>query len=432
MKNRNCKRSIFRLFATVLFLMPLIVQAQEEELDGQNLEQYLIMAAENNPELNSLFKEYLAALEEVVQEGALPDPQLDFGYFIQPIETRLGAQRATASIQQKFPWFGTLDARQDVAAEKARMKLNMFNLTKKQMYRDIRILYNELYYIQTAIKITEENLELLESFKGISEVYFESGKAGFTSVLQVEMEEEELSSKLEFLKESELPLLTEFERLINQDLQEPIAFPDSLWEEQLLLEKQEIYAQILKNNPHLIHLVHKINIEEYEVEVAEKKGMPSFSLGMSYTNITPRTGLQPQITLPDNGQDAIMFPRVGISVPIFRGKYKAMRNQEVLEKEAAILRKENAENELLTELEQLYRDYLDAERRIVLYKRLSSIANQSLNLLQSELTTGQTDFFEIIRMQRQLLNYYLKLEKARIEKNNNVYRIKYLMGISYE
>ena len=432
MKNRNYRRTLFRLFMTVLFLVPSISQAQEEELDGQNLEQYLIMAAENNPELNALFKEYLAALEEVVQEGALPDPQLDFGYFIQPIETRLGAQRATASIQQKFPWFGTLDARQDVAAEKARMKLHMFNLTKKQMYRDIRILYNKLYYIKAAIEITEENLELLESFKGISEVYFETGKAGFTSVLQVEMEEEELSSKLEFLKESELPLLTQFEQLINQDLQEPIAFPDSLWEEQLLLEKQEIYAQILENNPHLIHLIHKINIEENEVEVAEKKGMPSFSLGMSYTNVTPRTDLEPEMALPDNGQDAFIFPRVGVSVPIFRGKYKAMRNQEVLEMEAAILRKENAENELLTELEQLYRDYLDAVRKIALYKRLSTIADQSLDLLQTELTTGQTDFFEIIRMQRQLLKYHLELEKARTEKNNNVYRINYLMGVSYE
>ena len=412
----------------LLFVLPSISQAQEEELTNENLDQYLITAAENNLELKALFNEYLAALEEVVQEGALPDPEVDFGYFIQPIETRLGAQRARASLSQKFPWFGTLDARQDVAAEKARMAHHMFNLKKQEIYRDIRILYNKLYYINAAIELTEENLELLQSFKGISEVYFESGKAGFTSVLQVEMEEEELRSKLQLLEESELPLLTEFEQLLNEDLQEPLAFPDSLWGEELLLEKQEIFNKILQNNPYLMHLMHKINIQKQEVEVAEKKGMPSFSLGMSYTNIAPRDDMQ----LPDNGRDAFIFPQVGVSIPIFQGKYKAMRKQEVLETEAAEFRKENAENELLTQLEQLYRDYLDAGRRITLYKRLSGIAKQSLNLLQTELTTGQTDFFEIIRMQRQLLDYRLKLEKAKTERNNNVYRIKYLMGESYE
>lgn len=415
--------------AVALILLPVFTMAQEEEaIAPEYLHPYLIKAAENNAELKALYKEYLAALEEIPQVGALPDPQAGFEYFIHPMETRLGTQIFMASLSQEFPWFGTLEAREDVAAEKARMALHMFNLRKKELYRDLRILYNKLYYLHVQIEVTEENLELLESFKKIAEIYFESGKAGFTSVLQVEMEEEELLSKLQFIRESEAPLLTEFEQLLNEDLKEPLAFPEQLWEEELLLEKEEIFAQILEDNPYLKHLVHLINIEEYELEVAEKEGMPSFSLGAAYTNIAPREDM----AVANNGQDAIMFPRLGVSLPIFRGKYTAMRKQEMLEKEAAELRKENAENELLTELEQLYRDYLDAQRKIKLYTRLSGIAEQSLELLQTELTTGKTDFFEIIRMQRQLLSYRLELEKARTDKNNNVYRINYLMGKNYE
>jgi cobalt-zinc-cadmium efflux system outer membrane protein len=104
----------------------------------------------------------------------------------------------------------------------------------------------------------------------------------------------------------------------------------------------------------------------------------------------------------------------------------------VLQQEAVEFRKENLENELLTELEQLYRDYLDAQRKVALYQRLTTIARQSLSLLQTELSTGQNNVFEIIRMERQLLNYSLELERARTEKNNNVYRINYLMGQKYE
>jgi outer membrane protein TolC len=153
-------------------------------------------------------------------------------------------------------------------------------------------------------------------------------------------------------------------------------------------------------------------------------GLPSFNVGVSYTNIAPRTDME----LPGNGQDAFIFPQVGIRVPLYRKKYKAMQKEAILQQEAVTFRQENVENMLLTELEQLYRDYLDGQRKVALYKRLSTIAQQSLDLLQTELATGQNDFFEIIRMQRQLLNYRLELERARTERNNNVYRINYLMG----
>ena len=416
----------------VFSLVPLLTQAQEKGPVEQYLERYLLLAGENNPELKALFNEYLAALEEVTQEGTLPDPQLSFGYFIQPVETRVGAQRATASFSQMFPWFGTLDAQERVAAERAKARLQAFEDAKLDLFREVKITYNDLYYLQVAIRITEENLDLLESFKGIAEVYFESGKSGFSSVLQVEMEEEELQSRLEYLQDSRLPLITEFEQLLNTDLQEPVSFPDSLWEEQLSLEKEAIFDTILAENPRLEQLTYEAKSFEEQLEVAKKMGLPSFTLGMSYTNVAPRTDLEPGMNIPDNGKDVFLFPQVGIRLPLYRKKYKAMQKRAVLQQEAVEFRKENLENELLTELEELYRDYLNAQRNIELYQRLTRIARQSLDLLQTELTTGKSNVFEIIRMERQLLNYRLELERARTEKNNNVYRINYLMGEKYE
>ncbi|WP_017732292.1 TolC family protein [Nafulsella turpanensis] len=439
MENKKDRKITAWFFVLVFSLVPLLTQAQEEISPGMEedpsmeyIHDYLVTAAENNPELKALFNRYLAALEEVKQEGVLPDPQLSFGYFILPVETRVGEQKANASFSQMFPWFGTLDAKQRVAAERARIALHLFNVAKAELYRDIRITYNELYYLEKAIAITEENLKLLESFKGIAEVTFESGKAGFSSVLQVQIEEEELQSELEFLLDSRLPLLTEFEQLLNTDLEEPVDLPDSLWEEQLLLEKSEIYEEILATSPHIVHMRHEAQVHEYEAEVAEKMGMPSFTLGTSYTYISPRTNLESGMAIPDNGQDVFMFPQLGIRLPIYRKKYKAMKKEALLRQEAVGFEIENLENELLTEMEQRYRDYLEAQRKVELYTRLTTLAEQSLRLLQTELATGQNDLFEIIRMERRLLNYRLELAKARTEKNNNVYRIHYLMGEQHE
>jgi cobalt-zinc-cadmium efflux system outer membrane protein len=432
MENKIYRKITAWLFVLAFSFLPLLTQAQEENPVEQYLDPYLVLAAENNPHLKALFNEYLAALEEVKQEGVLPDPQLSFAYFIQPVETRVGPQRATASFSQMFPWFGTLDAQERVAAERAKARLQAFEDAKLALFREVKVTYNELYYLQVAVEITEENLELLKSFKSLAEVSFESGKAGFSSVLQVQLEEEELQSRLEYLQDSKLPLVTEFEQLLNTELQEPLSLPDSLWEEQLTLEKKAIFDTILAENPRLEQLAHEAKSFEEQLEVAKKMGLPSFTLGMSYTNVAERTNLEPGMAPPDNGKDVFLFPQVGIRLPLYRKKYKAMQKKAVLQQEAAGFRKENLENELLTELEQLYRDYLDAQRKVALYKRLTTIAGQSLNLLQTELATGQNDLFELIRMERQLLNYRLELERARTEKNNNVYRINYLMGEKYE
>ena len=428
MKIKRYIKLILRLLMITWFLLPLVTQAQENEPAEQHLSQYLILAAEHNPELKALFNEYLATLEEVTQEGSLPDPQLSFGYFIQPVETRVGAQRATASISQLFPWFGTLDAQEQVAAERAKVRLQAFEDAKLELFKEVKVTYNDIYYLQAAIEITEENLELLESFKGLAEIYFESGRSGFSSVLQVEMEEEELESKLAYLQDSKLPLVTEFEQLLNTKLQEPVFFPDSLWEEQLVQETSEIFDTILAENPRLEQLTHERRVYEKQVEVANKMALPSFNIGISYTNIAPRTDLEQGMELPNNGQDAFIFPQVGIRLPINRKKYKAMRQEAVLQQEAVELKKENVENKLLTELEQLYRDYQDAQRKVGLYRKLTRISRQSLSLLQTELSTGQNNIFEVIRMERQLLNYRLELERARTERNNSVYRINYLTG----
>lgn len=406
------------IMAGLLFL-PLINQAQERPVDP-----YLVMAAENNPNLKALFHEYLAALEEVPQVGALPDPQVSFAYFVMPVETRVGQQRASVSLSQLFPWFGTLDAQQQVAAEQAKVRLQMFEAAKLELFKEIKSTYNDLYYINAASSITEESLGLLQSFKKIATVYYESGRSGFSAVLQVELEEEELKNRLQYLQESRAPVVARFEQLLNTDLKEPVNLPDSLWEEQIKEDKEQLFAAIRAQNPRLEQLRHEIEVQQNQIAVAKKMGLPSFTLGASYTAVTPREGVE----MPDNGQDILIFPQVGIRLPLYRKKYKAMEKEAVLQREAVQYRRENVENELHTELEQLYTDYLDAQRRVALYRKQASLARQSLSLLQTEFSTGQGAFEEILRMERQLLGYQLELVSARTNLNNYVYSINYLMG----
>ena len=104
----------------LLLLMPFAVTAQDQ------LEEYLVIAAENNPGLRVKFNEYMAALEVAPQVKALPDPQAAFAYFISPVETRVGPQQFRFSASQMFPWFGTLQIQENVANQVAKAKYEVF------------------------------------------------------------------------------------------------------------------------------------------------------------------------------------------------------------------------------------------------------------------------------------------------------------------
>lgn len=389
-----------------------------------HVDSYLTMAAANNPGLKAKFNDFMASLEIIPQVRGLADPKLAFGYFIQPIETRLGTQRVSLALTQTFPWFGTLKAKENVACQIAEAKLTAFQDAKQSLFRDIRVAYNQLYYLDQAVHLTEDNLQVLGSFKELARVNFESGKTGFVNVIRVEMEEKELTAQLAFLRDNLISAQVAFENQLNTKIASPLEFPDSLELVSLGYHEQVLVDSMIANNLQLQELKYLERAKEDQIKVAQILAKPSFSVGLSYILVDERTDIE----IPDNGQNALLFPQIGMSIPVFQKKYRAMQNQATLEKERIQYEIENKTNQLFSELEFLIKDHLDGQRRIDLYRHLHDLAERSLSLLQIEFTTGKTDFEEVLRMERKLLAYQLELEKARVDINNAVYKINYLVG----
>jgi len=63
-----------------------------------------------------------------------------------------------------------------------------------------------------------------------------------------------------------------------------------------------------------------------------------------------------------------------------------------------------------------------------LYISQTELAEQSIKLLETEYSTGNKNFEEILRMERRVLQYALSLEKARADKQASISFINYLMG----
>src|SRR6056297_4252318 len=140
-------KTIYKIILTsILGALSMAGSAQDTTLNA-----FLKEAAENNPGVKAAYHEYYAALEKVPQVSALPDPKLSFGYFISPVETRLGPQQMKFSVSQMFPWFGTLKKKEEAYAEKAKVKYQQFLGVKNKVYKKVKLKWYELYKVKEEI-----------------------------------------------------------------------------------------------------------------------------------------------------------------------------------------------------------------------------------------------------------------------------------------
>lgn len=407
----------------IIYILSFLMLALTANVYAQNeLNPYLETAAANNPGLKVKFNEYMAALEKVPQVGALPDPTVAFGYFIQPVETRVGPQQAKISASQMFPWFGTLSSRENSVEALAKAKYEVFKEAKSKLFYDVKSTYYNLYFIHQAIDITNKNIDILASFKGLANIKVESGSASSVDAYRVQMEINDLENQLALLKDNAQVLSVKFNSFLNVDVNSNVQIAEKLTEVSLL-DKRSALDSVLINNNTLAAFDYQIEDLQYQQKTASKEGLPQFNIGFDYTFIGEGSS-----TASNAGQDAFMFPKVGITVPLYRKKYKAKVQEVIYLQEAKTNEKFDKENTLTVLFESVWKDYQDALRRTSLYQEQEELAEKSLSILESEYATSNMNFEEILRMERKLLKYALEMQKATADKEAAVAFIQYLQG----
>ncbi len=389
-----------------------------------NLEGYLSIAAQNNPDLKVKFNQYMAALQKGDQVGTLPDPQISFGYFIMPVETKVGPQQLKISAQQFFPWFGKLKANRSVADEVAKLKYELFEDAKSKLFYDVKSAYYKLYFTSKAIKVVNENLAILETLKKLAIIKVESGMVSAVDELRIEMEINDLENKLALLRDNYFAQSVAFNNLLNVESNKDIQIPDKLKSDSLEFSRMAILDSIQSKNHQLTSIDFELTSMQQKEIAARKNGKPNFMVGIDYTFV----GESDNPAVQNSGKDILMFPRIGITIPVFRKKHKAMVEEALIYQQVAKDKKESKSNMLKSIFENVYKDYQDADRREKLYVKQAIAANRAMRLLQSEYATSSGNFEEILRMENRLLKYELELEKATADKNTAKAFILYLMG----
>jgi cobalt-zinc-cadmium efflux system outer membrane protein len=407
----------YKIRIGILFLLiTSMVSAQQGDLNN-----YLKIAAENNPGLKAKFNDYMAALEVAPQVKALPDPQVAFAYFISPVETRVGPQRFKISASQMFPWFGTLEAKQNASIQAAKAKYELFEETKSKLFNDVKGAYFNLYFNKKAVAITLDNINILNTFQNLATIKVEAGLVSVVDEYRIEMEINELENQLALLKDKAFVLEVQFKNLLDSEEIGNILIPDNLWRTDFGLSKQAALDSVSTYNHQLLSIDFQQAALEFKREVAQRNGKPNFKVGFDYTFIG-----KGENNLA--GKDAFVFPTVGLTIPLYRNKYKAMVQEVMYLESAKSFEKINKNNMLETLFENGWKDYQDANRRTELYESQLELAHQSIRILETEYATGNKNFEEILRMERKVLKYHLEKEKSIADKQAAISFLTYLMG----
>lgn len=390
------KRSI--LIITVLLLSGLRINAQ-------TLEESLKIAAENNPLLKAKYAEFEAALQKVAQVNSLPDPTFSFGYFISPVETRVGPQQAKLGLTQMFPWFGTLKTAGNVQSLQAEAKYQEFQNAKNELYMQVKSAWYPIYEVNQKIRLQEENRVILSSYKQLATTGFKNDKGSMVDVIRVDIMIENTDTEIKLLQDQLQPFYVQFNKLLNR--------PDSILikveQDLTLIEIPMNYRKdsLVANHPLLQSLDLKMKSAQEVEELSKKQGLPKLGVGLDYVFVGDRTDM----AVPDNGKNVIM-PMISMSIPIYRRKYNAATKEAQFKQEAIANYKTNTENTLVSNYEMAWFELEKARQLVELYKAQTLKTNQAISLLETAYSNSGKDFEEILRMQQELLKYQIATATA--------------------
>ena len=441
------------------FILPLVclvlfLWTGTQTLHAQTLEDYLLQAAENNPGLKAAYARYQATAEQVNQ-ASLPDPELQVGAFIRPMERFMGNQTADFRLMQMFPWFGMLSTQKEEAYHMGQAEYQLFLEEKNRLFFEVKSTWNKLLLLQGEQQLAQENLDYLLKYETLALMQYQAGNSitlpstsfrpakdsssstspmsgmggatptpmqgsassssamsplpmagsssGLTAILQIRLQIKELESTLQQLEANKEVLRYQFQQLLNRPMEADLVLPTTWERAQLPLAKQDYLEKIKESNPMLGMYASEQMAFSQQAKMAKLEGKPMLGAGVNYMAFTSRL----ENGMPMGGEDMVM-PMVTLSLPIYRKKISSKIKQADYLKNGAAMQQEETTNQLTIQWASAFRDWEESERLLNLYEAQVALVEQQLQVMETTFAGGNLALAEVLQTQQLLLDYRSK------------------------
>lgn len=167
-----------RIKYLAILLLMIMASGKISAQTADSLSYYLKIAAFNNPGVKADFMAYKASVQKIPQAGAYQDPELEMGFFLEPMDILGGKQVAEFKLMQMLPWFGTKKAAQKEAVHMAKMSFEKFRETRDKLYLEVYTQWFILCSLQQKLMNNRDNKALLTQLEQLALRKFSSPSAG--------------------------------------------------------------------------------------------------------------------------------------------------------------------------------------------------------------------------------------------------------------
>lgn len=380
------------------------------------LEDMISRAIERNPGLQRGISHYRASLQRIPQVRSLPDPVLSFTQYLRSPETRVGPQSNVTMISQKFPWFGKLDLKGQIAASEASAIYQEYLAKERELSAQLKIAFYELSYVDSATKIIKEEHQLLSHYERLSQSRYAEGGGLLHSVIKIQAEITRLQDRERQLRQKRESLVSRLNTLMDLPANQEIPIITGVRIPRVEPDIEKLTSLGEDSRRELRASLERIEKSEQSIELAKKDYWPDFTLSAGMANVEGREDMAGMLSPPpDNGKNTFSVA-VGINIPLWRDKYRAGVIEAAENRSAEQQNYSQIRNEMEFSISDLTSRLRTLDEQLDMYQDvLITQAETVLKSAESAYAEGQGGVLDLLDGERFLLNTRLATERYRAD-----------------
>ena len=387
------------------------------------VEQYIQIALSQNPEIQAARKKMEALAHQVPVAASLPDPMLNVTAQPEPVQTAAGQQELIVAASQKFLLFGKLGTRASMAEAQTNVARAQLAAVELSTIAKVKQAYYELYFIQKAISVTEDERRQLFKIRSSADARYIANLASYQDLLRADLEVSNIESELIRLRQRLESGQARLARLLHVAPQTPVAALDELTQEKVPRDLELLQSQAVTARPELHALLAAVRRDRSTVNLARLDYKPDVTLGLSWIDVAS-TGISP-VT---NGRDSFLLS-AGVNLPIYRKRLDSSVRSAEAKVVSTVREYDSLRDGTLEEVTDLFAQARSQEDLLLLFREdILPKARQTLEVSNQAYSVGAVDFLQLIDNWRVLLRYEINYRRLEASLRQTLAELERVVG----
>lgn len=397
--------------------------------DGRTLDRRALLAAvrERNRDLAAARAALEAARQRIDAARGLPD--LIAAYRLAPgsaidDDVRFGH---VIEMGQEFPWPGTLARRGERAAALAAVAGADLESLGQELALVASELYDDYRYVERALAINADHLELLREFQEVATARYAAGLAPQQAPLAAEVETAHVEHRRVVLTADRETVVARLNALLHRPATAELPPPPAATETAALAEPpaaergpdaEALIRMALAKRPEMAAARATVAARQTSVELARLSGRPDFRPMTSFNTMW-------------GTQEHRWMVGLGLSLPVWRERVRAGIAAAEAELDATDQRLVALADRIGAEVKTAVDRFEESRHVVALFtNRLLPAARDQIAAAQIGFETGQVSFLPVIDAERNLRDIELGLARARAQFQQRLAQLQRAVGLT--